>query len=128
MTIEEFTSALSKKGISYEIRDDKVIITNDVYDVYLKDFKTIPPNTEFYNKGDVIWAEVESLPSGLKFNNSNVSLIDVNIIPTDVEFNNKGNVNLKSTGIKYIDQWEGNIKGINPKSLLNGMVKSGLFL
>jgi hypothetical protein len=42
-----------------------------------------------------------------------------------VEFNNGSNVLLKQIG--YFYDWKGNIEGVDPKRLLNMMIKQGVF-
>jgi len=42
-----------------------------------------------------------------------------------VEFKNGSNVLLKQIG--YFYDWKGNIKGVDPKRLLNMMIKQGVF-
>ena len=39
-----------------------------------------------------------------------------------------GDVYLKSLTGDYFHEWKGNIKGIDKKRLLNGMIKRGIFL
>ena len=129
MTREEFVGILDEKGYLYEIEGDRIIFNKDYYDIYLNEFKTIPPGVEFYNRGDVVLANCEVLPSGLKFNNRyNVIIPKVKIIHSGVEFNNRGNVKLSSNGIGYINNWEGNIEGIDSKRLLNVMISKGMFI
>jgi len=45
-----------------------------------------------------------------------------------VVFKNEGSVHLKALTGDWFSAWQGNIKGIEPKVLLNGMIKKGLFL
>jgi hypothetical protein len=49
-------------------------------------------------------------------------------IPPGVEFRNGGNVYLRSLIGGWFEVWGGNIKGINPKRLLNLMIKKGMFI
>jgi hypothetical protein len=60
MTNEEFIKILDKKGYSYEIEGDKIIVTHD-WDVYLESLTSIPPGVEFKNGGGV---HLGSLVSG----------------------------------------------------------------
>jgi hypothetical protein len=59
-------------------------------------------------KGDVWLGSLTSLPSG-------------------VEFGNRGDVWLKSLIGDWFYLWNGNIKGIDKKRLLNKMIKDGVF-
>jgi len=45
-----------------------------------------------------------------------------------VVFKNEGSVYLKSIIGGWFQDWKGNIKGIEPKVLLNGMIKKGVFI
>ena len=87
MTREEFIQILDKKGYSYKIKGDKIIVTEDG-NVFLDSLKTIPPG---------------------------------------VEFNNGGDVYLDSLIGYYFHEWKDNVEGISPNTLLNGMIKRGIF-
>ena len=87
MTGEEFIKELDKKGYSYEIEGDKIVITY---------------------KGLV---DLKSLTS----------------ISPGVVFNNRGDVDLGSLIRGWIDDWSGNIEGIDSNRLLNLMINKGLF-
>ena len=65
--------------------------------------KTIPPGMVFRNKGSIHLNSLET-------------------IHPDVEFNNQGYVDLRSL------MGDGLIEGIDPKTLLNRMIKRGIFL
>jgi hypothetical protein len=107
MTREKFIEALDRKKYSYEIEGDKVVVTDDGT-VWLTSLTSIPPGVEFKNVGDVILSSLTSLPPG-------------------VEFNNRGYVYLRSLIRVGFQDWKGNIKGIDPKRLLNKMISIGLF-
>jgi hypothetical protein len=109
MTREEFIKKLDREGYSYEIEGDKIIVTW-LWDVYLDDLTSLPPDVEFRNKGDVYLQSLTSLPP-------------------DVVFRNKGDVSLQSLigGLGWFFERKGNIKGINSKRLLNLMISKGVF-
>ena len=75
-----------------------------------------------------------SLPPGVKFKNKgDVWLADLSSISPDVEFRNGDDVYLRSliggsTLDGWIKDWKGNIEGIDPKRLLNVMIKQGVFI
>jgi hypothetical protein len=48
-------------------------------------------------------------------------------LPSSVEFSNGGDVMLGSLTGGWFGEWEGNIKGIESKGLLNKMISLGLF-
>ena len=109
MTREEFTKQLDKKRYSYEIEGDKIIIISGYGgDVYLNALTSLPPGVVFNNKGNVYLNSLTSLPPG-------------------VVFNNKGGVYLEFLIGVWLYEWEGNIKGIDEKRLLNKMISIGLF-
>ena len=58
----------------------------------------------------------------------NVNLSDLTSLPPGVEFKNTGNVTLKSLVGGYFIEWQGNIKGIDNKRLLNVMISKGMFI
>ena len=108
MTQEEFIRVLDKKRYSYEIKGDKIIVTYKGT-VYLRGLTSLPPGVEFKNGG-------------------NVHLNDLTSLPTGVEFNNEGHIFLGSLSGDWFDDWEGNIKGIDSKRLLNFMISKGVFI
>ena len=107
MTREEFIQILDKKGYSYKIKGDKIIVTEDG-NVFLDSLKTIPPGVEFKNEMRVYLQSLKTLPPG-------------------VEFNNVGSVYLRSLIGNWFNDWDSNINGIDSKTLLNGMIKRGIF-
>ena len=96
-----------EKDFIYEIEGDKIIVTYKG-DVGLGPLKQIPSVVEFKNDGDV---NLRSLPS----------------LPPGVEFKNTGDVHLGYLIGGMFSNWEGNIKGIDSKRLLNSMVSKGIF-
>ena len=150
MTREEFIQILDEKDYSYEIEGDKLVVTEDEDGtVYLQSLETLPPGVEFKNKGDVLLESLETLPPGVEFNNGeDVNLNSLKTLPPGVEFNNGGYVFLDSLksispGVKfnnggdvyldsltgyYFHEWKDNVEGISPNTLLNGMIKRGIFL
>jgi hypothetical protein len=112
MTKEEFIKVLEEKGYSYEIEGDKIVVTDG--DSYFGHVKlhlviTLPPNLEFRNNGSVDLPKLKSIPPG-------------------VEFNNGGAVIIRSIIPGWLSNWEGVIRGINTKRLLNLMIKRGMFI
>ncbi len=57
----------------------------------------------------------------------NVWLDSLTSLPPGVVFRNGGYVDLRSLIGGYFDDWKGNIKGIDPKRLLNFMISKGVF-
>jgi len=108
MTKEEFIEVLDEKGYSYEIEGDKIIVTEEG-NVSLKSLTSISPDVEFKNGGYVDLRDLTSLPPGVVFKNGE-------------------DVWLRSIIDGWSHVWDGNIKGIDSKMLLNGMIKRGIFL
>ena len=108
MTQEEFIKVLDTKGYSYEIEGDKLVVTSEV-SVHLSALTSLPPGVEFKNEGHVRLRSLTSLPPGVKFNN-------------------EGDVALNSLDGGWVDEWSGNIKGIESKRLLNLTIKQGMFI
>ena len=146
MTREKFIKELEKKGYSYEIEVNKIIVThseshvdlnhlthipsniifNNVMDVDLESIKYVPPGVEFRNKGSVYLASVIRISPDSIFNNGwAIDLGPLKKIPPSVVFNNKGWVNLDWFGSSW--EWSGNIKGIGHNRLLNKMISLELF-
>ena len=114
MTREEFIEILKRKRYFYEIEGDRIVVTYkgsvllDSLSLSFSGFST-------------------SLPSGVEFKNGgSVDLGSLSSIPPGVEFKNGSNVLLKQIGGYFYD-WKGNIKGVDPKRLLNMMIKQGVF-
>ena len=108
MTRKEFIQILNKKRYSYEIQGDKIVILS---------------------KGDIKLSFVTSLPPGVEFRNGGEVWLDsLEIIPPGVEFNNRGySVYLNSLLGGWACDWSGSIYRIHNKSLLNLMIKQGVF-
>ena len=152
MTGEAFIKELDKKGYSYEIEGDRIIV-NWNWHVYLNALTSLPPGVVFKNKGVVYLDSLTSLPRGVVFNNKGVVngggvnlrsltslppgvvfrnegrvyLDSLTSLPPDVEFRNRGYIKLKSLMGGYFDDWKGNIEGIDNKRLLHVMIKQGVF-
>jgi hypothetical protein len=147
MTQEEFISILDEKGYSYEIEGDRIVVTHGGV-VDLLDITSLPPGVEFRNKGEVYFDALTSISPDVKFENEgDVDLESLTSISPGVEFRNKGEVGLSSLtslppgvvfrngGLVWLDaliggyfsDWRGNIEGIDSKSLLNKMIKQGVF-
>ena len=128
MTREEFIKELNKKGYSYEIEGDKIVVTHKGDIILFNNFNSIPSGVEFNSNGVVYLYELKDLPSEVIFNNKGDVVLDSikNIFP-DVKFNNSGNIRLELLGGIWFDKWKGNIKGIGYKRLLNKMISLGLF-
>jgi len=148
MNKEEFSKVLDKKGYSYEIQGDRIVVL-ERGDVYLSSLTSLPPGVEFRNEGTVRLESLTSLPSGVVFRNEGpvylssltslppgvefkngwyVYLSSLTSIPPGVVFNNRGYVGLNSIIGGEFDDWEGNIEGIDSKRLLNSMIKRGMFI
>ena len=108
MTREEFIQVLDKKGYSYKIEGDNIVVTHGG-SVWLDSLTSLPPGVEFNNKEDVYLDRLTSLSP-------------------DVVFNNGRDVKLNSLIGGHFNKWEGNIRGIDDKSLLNLMISKGMFI
>lgn len=120
MTQEEFIKELDREGMHYSIEGGKIIITSDF--LY---FTEIPSDVEF--KGSTIFLKsLKAIPPGVVFSNSaDIYLSSIESISPGVEFRNKGNVRLRSV---WFEHGECDIRGINPKRLLNFMINKGTFI
>ena len=130
MTQEEFIAILDEKRYSYKIEGDKIIVTYRGY-VDLEDLTSLPPGVVFRNGGDVWLTYLNSLPPGVEFKNGGNVYLDLNTLetlPPGVEFKNGGYVGLYKLDGGYFSEWKGNIEGIDPKRLLNFMIKQGVFI
>ena len=124
MTREEFIQILDNEGDSYVIEGDKIVVTEDG-NVFLT---SIPPGVEFKNGGSVYLQSLETLPPGVEFNNGGTVYLDLlKTIPPGVVFKNGGGVYLRSLTGDWFNDWDSNINGIDSKTLLNGMIKRGIF-
>ena len=150
MTREKFIQVLGKKGYSYEIEGDKIVVTDNTDKgyvdldslttlppgvefknkgtVWLRSLKTLPPSVEFNNGGGVNLGSLKTLPPGVEFKNREiVNLSDLTTLPAGVEFKNKGTVRLDSLVGGRFSDWSGNIEGVDSNRLLNVMISKGLF-
>jgi hypothetical protein len=146
MTQEEFTNELDKKGYSYEIEGDQIVVTyggnvdlralpsispdvkfeNGGF-VHLNSLTSLPPGAEFSNGGDVYFSDLTSLPPGVEFRNKGHVYLNSPSISPDVVFKNRGDVYLKALE-DWFGNWKGNMEGIASKRLLNAMIKRELFI
>ena len=127
MTQEEFISILDKKGYSYKIEGDRIVVTHGGI-VGLDSLTSLPPGVEFKNGFHVYLASLTSLPLGVEFKNKGgVWLDSLTSISPGVEFRNKGGVLLRDLIGGWFSDWNGNIEGIASKRLLNSMISKGLF-
>ena len=108
MTQKEFIKVLDGEGYSYEIEGDKIVVTGEGY-VNLSDLTSLSSGVEFNNEGDVILKSLTSISPG-------------------VEFRNKEDVKLDALIGEWISGWEGNIRGVESKRLLNLMISKGMFI
>ena len=145
MTKEEFIKELD--GLPYEIEGGKVTV--DFHErIYLGALTSIPPGVKFKNRGYINLKSVTSISNDVEFENEGVVLLDslrsistnvkfrnkgivcldsVTSISAGVEFNNDGTVFLNSLIGGMFNTWEGNIEGVRSNSLLNLMIKQGVF-
>ena len=143
MTRSGFIRLLEKKGYSYEIGGDKIVVTHKGV-VYLDSITSLPSGVVFKNEGGVNLPTLTSLPPGVVFKNGgyvdlnaltslssgvefknggNVLLESLTSLPPGVEFENGGDVHLGALTGGWFSDWNGNIEGINSKRLLNKMIK-----
>jgi hypothetical protein len=147
MTREEFIDILDRKGYSYEIEGDKIIVTNEgtvylgsltslpsgvefknVGNIFLDSLRELPSDVEFKNGGGVWLDSLTSLPPGLKFKNKDdVYLDSLTSLPPGVVFKN-ADVQMGSLIGGWLNEWKGNIEGIDSKRLLNFMISKGMFI
>jgi len=113
MTQKEFIKVLDKKDYSYKIEGDKIVVTHGG-DVLLDSFTSLPPDVEFRNEGNVWLGSLTSLPPGVEFRNGEGVY-------------ERGDVYLRALIGGWLDDWKGNIEGVDSKRLLNKMIKQGVF-
>ena len=109
MTQKEFIEVLNKNGYSYKIEGDLIVVTYKNNTVDLESLTSLPPGVEFRNGGYVVLPSLTSLPSGVVFKNGE-------------------DVYLGYLIGRWLKEWKGNIEGIDPKRLLNVMIKQGVFI
>ena len=147
MTQEKFREVLERKGYSYKIEGDKIVITykglvdlksltsispgvvfRNGAGIFLDSLASLPPGVVFENGSDIYFELLSSLSPDVVFNNEgNVWLDSLASIPPSVEFKNRGHVNLESLIGDWFYSWKGNIEGVDSKRLLNKMISLGLF-
>lgn len=125
MTRQEFIQELEDHNYSYEIKENKIVVTHKDRIILFNDFNSIPSGVEFNSGGVVYLYELKGILSGVIFNNKGDIILDsVKNISPDVKFNNSGDIRLNE---RWFYEWEGHIEGIGYKRLLNKMVSLGLF-
>ena len=130
MTRETFIKVLDYKGYMWRLEGNSLIVRG--FGEIDLSIESLPPNVEFMNTSYVYLDSLESLPSNVKFKNGgSVSLYSLKSIPPGTIFENGRGVWLDPFGIDTADSEEENnilnIEGINPKRILNQMIKDGLF-
>jgi hypothetical protein len=126
MTKEEFIKVLDEKRYSYEKRGNKIVVTGGY--IGLNSLTSLPPGVVFNNGWAVNLTSLTSLPPDVEFRNKeSVYLDSLTSLPPGVVFRNGGFISLSSLTGDYFNRWEGNIKGIDNKRLLNLMIKQGVF-
>jgi hypothetical protein len=128
MTQEEFEQELKKFGYSFERAGDEILVTHQG-SVRLHSLKSLPPGVRFQNQGWVSLDSLKSLPPGVQFkNNGDVGLSSLESLPPGFRFENQWDVDLNSLMGGWFYEWNGNIKGVDSKRLLNLMIDKKLFL
>ena len=130
MTREEFKNKLAEKDYIWRLEGNSLIVRG--FGEIDLSIESLPPDVEFMNTSYVYLDSLEILPSNVKFKNGgSVSLYSIKSIPRGTIFENGRGVWLDSFGIDTADSEEENnilnIEGINPKRILNQMIKDGLF-
>ena len=130
MTREEFIDVLNHIGYDYEIVGDKIVINGEALDGELTLYlETIPENVVFNNPRDVSLRLLDSIPAGVEFNNGRDIFLDhVNSIDPSVRFNNGDSTWLSLLTNSWVNQWGGNIEGIDDNRLFNFMISKGMFI
>jgi hypothetical protein len=129
MTREEFIEILDKIKYPYTIEGSKLVITRPS-GIFLDHRKNLPPDIVFGRPaGDVYLQNLTSLPHGVEFRNrGDVYLESIKSISPGVVFDNGGRIaNLGLIVGGWLEEWKGNIEGIDPKRLLDKMISLGLF-
>jgi hypothetical protein len=127
MTKEEFIKVLDRNDYSYEIEGNKLVVTREG-NALLHDLASLPDDVVFRNKGHVHLDSLPTFPPNVVFENEgHILLNSLTSIPPGIVFGSKSDVYLKSLMGEWSDDWEGNIKGIESKRLLNKMISLGLF-
>jgi hypothetical protein len=127
VTREEFIEILDKKGYSYEIQGDRIVVTHKG-DVFLNALTSLPPGVVFENERLLDLGSLISISPGVVFRNGGyVGLNSLTSLSPGVEFRNKGSIILGFLSEGFLDFWKGNIDGIDSKRLLNYMISKGIF-
>jgi hypothetical protein len=149
MDKEQFIEELHKKKIVFFMENGRIMITDNT-SVDLPNVTSLPSDVTFANKGSVDLQSLILLPPGIVFKNSRTVYLDsLEELPEQFTFENGGNLYLNlitriPKGVKFkmkedaniylkellggwLDEWSGNISGINSKTLLYKMVALGLF-
>lgn len=125
MTREEFIQILDKKGYSYELVGDKIVIFSGDFnnDIKLGALESIPSDVVFRNEGNVYLLSLYSIPPGTIFNNGASVYFEYMLesISSSVVFNNRLYIYCKFN----LDGCD--IKGIHSKRLFNLMIKQKIF-
>lgn len=107
MTSEQFKNYCNRQDYSYEIVDDRIIVTYR-YNFSLGNFKKLPNNVTFRNNGYVNLPNVEEINDTTLFENSgDVHMINNIVIPDNYKgFKNSGNIfpeniKFKTPNIKF---------------------------
>ena len=128
MTQEEFIRELKKRGYSYEMEGDEILVTHQGW-VNLHSLESLPPGVRFENQGYVILDSLKILTSDVRFQNQGgVWLHSLESLPPGVRFQNQRDVWLGSLVGGWFEDWKGNIEGVDPKKLLNLMIDKKLFV
>ncbi len=153
MTKERFIDILRNEGYSFEVVEDKIVVTDGSRGHIYLDIDRMPPNVDFVNEGFVSIPVLLEIPEGVSFNNSGyvslpwvkriasgtvinnggyVTLRRLSNIPVDVQFKNRGEIyaagiHIDSSDIQINPEVLG-IKGISNRSLFNLMIRQGVFI
>ena len=104
------------------------VVFENRLNVELDSLISLHPGVEFRNGGRVWLESLTSLPPGVEFKNGEDVWLDSLIsLHPGVEFKNRGDVYLRSITGNWFKYCKGNIEGIDPKRLLNVMIKQGVF-
>jgi len=87
MTAKNFIRVLNRRGFSYKIKGDKIIITHKG-DIVFK-LTSLPPNVHFNNPGRIDLPLLIEMSSGIVFNTSGMIVLrSLTELPSDVSFDN----------------------------------------
>ena len=112
MTHEEFIQVLDKKGYTYEIDGNKIIVTHEGR-VDLQYLTSLPSDVVFRNGGSVKLMRLVSFPTGVEFKNvGGVWLESLTSIPSDVVFRNEGGVHFRRLNYRILESVEFRNEGV----------------